>query len=155
VTLTTSVVNGVYNVGSFTVTSGQTIATGSIAGTSGGAAALLASSPGSTGTQTFNGCTIGSGCTSSPPPTSPSPTPSPITPTVAASLTSVANQVAGLASQRQAPSSDSNNSNVNGFVVQVPTQNVNWSNPSGDLRVNLAPEYTELRRFFYGGTTSR
>ncbi|MBV8169353.1 MAG: hypothetical protein JO021_21340, partial [Alphaproteobacteria bacterium] len=77
-----------------------------------------------------------------------------ITPSESAAVNSVVNQLAGISSRQPAPSQD-NNSNVGGFVVQLPTQNIEWSNPSGDLRVNLAPEFAPLNEFFHGGTASR
>jgi len=153
VTLTTNAIAGTYNVGSFTVTSGQTVATGSIAGTSGSAAAALASDPGSTGTQTFNGCTIGSGaCATSG--GGGGGGGGGITTTQAANATNTAQQVIGVLSQQSSPSDNPDDSNLHGFEVTIPTQNVDWSDPGGDLGIELAPEYQSLSRFFYSGECS-
>ncbi|MBI3515451.1 MAG: filamentous hemagglutinin N-terminal domain-containing protein [Proteobacteria bacterium] len=140
--------------GGFAVTSGQTVATGTIAGVSGGAAATLATAPGSTGTQTFNGCTIGTGCVAAAAPPVVTVT-SVVSVAEGVAVTSATNQVLGAATRQPAPSSDPNGSNVGGFEVSIPTQNVDWSNPSGDLNVTLAPELNILHPFFHGGQASR
>jgi hypothetical protein len=158
VTLTTAAVAGTYNVGGFTVTSGQTIASGTISGVAGSGAATLATDPGSTGTQTFNGCTIQVGCAPpSPPPPSPPPSPPSsgggLTLSQASNAGSATNQVSSALNQ-PAPSSDSDQSNVHGFEVQIPTENIDWTDPAGDLRIRLAPEFQPLSRYFYAGETS-
>jgi hypothetical protein len=133
--------------GGFTVTSGQTVATGTIAGVSGGGAALLATDPGSSGTQTFNGCTIAVGCATT--------APSGPSPTTTVTATNTAQQVVGVLGQSGSDNGDSGNSNVRGFEVQIPLTNIDWSDPAGDLRVSLAPEYKPLGRFFYGGEEAK
>ncbi|MBI3516893.1 MAG: hypothetical protein HY060_22920, partial [Proteobacteria bacterium] len=155
VALTTGVIAGVYNVGSFTVTSSQTVATGSVGGVSGTAAAALASAPGATGTQTFNGCTIGTVCSS------PAAAATPIVTTAQAvaigqsvTATSATSEVVGAITHRPAPSSDPNSSTSNGFEVAVPTQNVDWSNPTGDLHVTMAPEFHPIKPCFSGSSQS-
>jgi hypothetical protein len=155
VSLTTNAIAGIFNVGSFTVTSAQTIVTGSIAGTSGVGAAALASATGSTGTQTFNGCTIGTSCVapSPPPPSSPPPSGgSGVTTTQTSNATTVARQIIGATNQSSSDGSDQ--SNVRGFEVTIPMQNIDWSDPAGDLRIRLAPDYQVLSRFFYAGEAS-
>ena len=153
VTLTTGAVAGTYNVAAFTVTSGQTIANGSIAGSTGASAATLATDPGSTGTQTFNGCVIGlAGCT--PPPSSPASSPGGgVTPGQAVTVTTSTQEIIGALAQ-PAPSDNSDQSNVHGFEVTIPMQNIDWSDPAGDLSVKLAPDYESLGHFFYAGECS-
>jgi hypothetical protein len=148
-TLTTGAVAGTFNVASFTVTSGQTIATGSIAGTSGGPAATLATDPGSTGTQTFNGCVIGLGCTPS------SSSGGGVTSGQVVTVTTSTQQILGALAQ-PAPSDNSDQSDVHGFEVTIPMQNIDWSDPAGDLSIKLAPEYEAfgIGRFFYAGVCS-
>ena len=162
VQLTTAAIAGSYNVNAFTVTSGQTVATGSIAGTGGSPAALLATDPSSTGTQTFNGCTIGTAtCASSGSGSSSGGSSSNGSGSGNGSTASQTNTINGAntgflasSSGNSADPNDPDNSNVHGFEVQIPTQNVDWSDPAGNLRVKLAPEYQSLSRYFYGSDTS-
>ncbi len=65
---------------------------------------------------------------------------------VAASRTTrgnaVLNNSRNLTLTTSAPSDDPDNSNLHGFEVTIPTQNIDWSDPGGDLRIKLAPDYS-------------
>ena len=140
-------------VGGLTVSGVSASMTGTVGGATGSGAAARTSGP-VDASHLMNGCELTIGCPVVPTPVSPPSPSSPVTPTTVVTVTTTANQVVSVINQSPPPQDPNGSSSQHGFEVAIPTQNVDWSDPMGDLRVKLAPEFDPLKPFFYGGQAS-
>jgi filamentous hemagglutinin family protein len=137
-------------VGGLTVSGASASMTGTVAGATGSSAAALTSGPIDT-SHLMNGCELQIGCAAA----TSTGTPNLVTPAVVATATTSVKQVLGVLSQAPPPQDPNGSGDQHGYEVSIPTQNVDWSDPMGDLRVKLAPDFEPLKSFFYGGQASR